>query len=118
MDLLRVLFLIAFAYLVGSVPTSYIAGRWLKGIDLRRHGSGTVSGTGVYYHVSRPAVVVVGVLDIAKVWLPPWLGLRLTVWASAAGTAGQGLALATISPGGPEWFVLHNRRCSSLFCLS
>jgi len=56
---------IAMAYLVGSIPTSYLAGRWLKGIDLRRYGSGTVSGTGAYYHVSRPAVVVVGLLDIA-----------------------------------------------------
>ncbi len=66
----RALLLTAMGYLMGSIPTSYLAGRWLKGIDLRRYGSGTVSGTGVYYHVSRPAVVAVGVLDIAKVWLP------------------------------------------------
>lgn len=86
MNAFRALLLIAMGYLMGSIPTSYLAGHWLKGIDLRRYGSGTVSGTGVYYHVSRPAVVAVGVLDIAKVWLPTWLGLR---WG-----LGLGIALA------------------------
>lgn len=107
MDLLRALFLIAFAYLVGSVPTSYIAGRWLKGIDLRRHGSGTVSGTSVYYHVSRPAVVVVGVLDIAKVWLPTWLGLR---WGLGLGPALVAGLAAMIGHNWPIYLGFHGGR--------
>jgi glycerol-3-phosphate acyltransferase PlsY len=67
---------ILLGYLLGSIPSAYLAGRWLKGIDLRRYGSGTVSGTGVYYHVSRPAVVAVGLFDMAKAVLPTWLALR------------------------------------------
>jgi len=35
------------AYLIGSVPTSYIMGR-LHGIDLREHGSGNLGGTNAY----------------------------------------------------------------------
>jgi len=103
----QVVLLVAMAYLVGSIPTSYLAGRWLKGIDLRRYGSGTVSGTGVYYHVSRPAVVVVGLLDIAKVWLPTWLGLR---WGLGLGAAlAAGLA-AMIGHNWPIYLHFHGGR--------
>ena len=31
--------LLAYAYLVGSVPTAYIIGRLVKGIDIRQYGS-------------------------------------------------------------------------------
>ncbi|MEM4725290.1 MAG: glycerol-3-phosphate acyltransferase, partial [Candidatus Hadarchaeum sp.] len=60
-------------YLLGSIPTAYLAGRWLKGIDLRQYGSGTVSGTGVIYHVGLGAGVLAGLLDITKGALAPWL---------------------------------------------
>jgi len=82
------LLVILVGYLLGSIPTAYLAGRWLKGIDLRRYGSGTVSATGVYYHVSKPVVVAVGVFDIAKAALPTWLSLRLGLGLPVAVTAG------------------------------
>jgi len=75
-------------YLLGSIPSAYLAGRLLKGIDLRRYGSGTVSGTGVYYHVSKWAVVAVGLFDIAKAAFPTWLGLRLGFGLPVALAAG------------------------------
>lgn len=55
--------LIAFAYLVGSIPTAYIVGRAVKGVDLRRHGSGTLGGTNVWEVVGKKWVGPVGGSD-------------------------------------------------------
>lgn len=82
--------LVVFGYLLGSIPTSYLAGRLVRNIDLRQYGSGTVSGSMVYEHVGRWIVVPVGLFDIAKGAFPAWLGLQLGLgeFASvAAGTA-------------------------------
>jgi glycerol-3-phosphate acyltransferase PlsY len=88
--IVQALLLIAGGYLLGSIPTAYLVGRWLKGKDLRQHGSGTVSGSMVFEHVARWAVVPVGLFDIAKAALPAWLGLQ---WGSGiAVAAAAGLA--------------------------
>ena len=82
--------LILFGYLLGSVPFAYLAGKFYKGKDIRRYGSGTVSGSMVYEHVARWLIVPVGVLDILKAAFPVWLGLQLNLepWlAIAAGLA-------------------------------
>ncbi|MEA3345299.1 MAG: glycerol-3-phosphate acyltransferase [Chloroflexota bacterium] len=77
-----------FGYILGSIPSAYLAGRWIKGVDLRHRGSGTVSGTGVYYHAAPWAIVPVGIFDIAKAALPTWLGLRLGLGLPIALAAG------------------------------
>mgnify|MGYP000499627453 CR=1 FL=1 len=80
--------LILAGYLLGSIPTAYLVGRWTKGLDLRRYGSGTVSGSMVYEHVARWAVVPVGLFDVGKATLPAWLGLRLGLGLPVAAAAG------------------------------
>lgn len=83
---MKALAYLAGSYLVGSFSSSHVAAR-LKGIDLRRYGSGTVSGTGVYYHVSKLALVPVGFFHLAKGILPIWLALRLGLGLPLALTA-------------------------------
>ena len=79
---------ILLGYLLGSIPTAYLAGLWLKGIDLRKYGSGTVSGSMVWEHVARWAVVPVGIFDLLKASFPTWLALRLGLGSIAAAAVG------------------------------
>ena len=76
--------MVVFAYLLGSIPSGYLAGKWIKGIDLREYGSGTVSGSMVWEHVAKWAVFPVGIFDIFKGALPTWLSLKLGLSQQAA----------------------------------
>jgi glycerol-3-phosphate acyltransferase PlsY len=53
----------------GSIPFGYIAGR-LKGIDIRRQGSGNIGSTNVQRTIGWAWAVPVLLLDIAKGLLP------------------------------------------------
>ena len=41
------------AYVLGSVPTAYVIGRLVRGIDIREYGSGNVGGGNVIQHVGK-----------------------------------------------------------------
>jgi glycerol-3-phosphate acyltransferase PlsY len=69
-------------------------------MDLRRYGSGTVSGSMVYEHVHRWLVVPVGILDVAKAAAPAYLGLIMGL--GEGGAAAAGLA-AMIGHNWPVW---------------
>ena len=79
------------AYLAGSIPAAYLAGRLAKGIDLREHGSGNLGATNVYRVLGAKAAAVVFLIDVAKGALPVWLLPRVTgtahpeLWAIAYG---------------------------------
>lgn len=72
---------IAVAYLLGSTPTGYLAGKVLKGIDIREHGSKSTGATNVLRTLGKwPALLVLlvdmlkgaGAIDFA-LWFYPWL---------------------------------------------
>ena len=58
--------LVLAAYLLGSIPTGYVAGRYLKGIDIREHGSGSTGATNVLRTVGKPAAIAVLAIDLLK----------------------------------------------------
>ena len=58
------------AYLLGSIPAAYVAGRALKGIDLRQHGSGNLGATNVYRLLGAKVAVAVLLFDALKGALP------------------------------------------------
>lgn len=121
--------MLLFGYIFGSIPTAQIVAAWQRGIDLRRYGSGTVSGSMVYEHVGKWWVIPVGLFDILKGFLPTWLALRLNLGenmavlvglAALAGhnwpiflrfTGGRGLSiflgsLLAIFPYGAPWLLV------------
>lgn len=57
------------AYLVGSFPTSYIMGRFVKGIDIRDAGSKNAGATNVLRVVGKVPALVTLIVDIAKGFL-------------------------------------------------
>jgi glycerol-3-phosphate acyltransferase PlsY len=61
------------AYLLGAIPTSYLAGRHGAGIDLRDHGSKNLGATNVYRVLGWRYAVPVGLFDIAKGAVPVFL---------------------------------------------
>jgi len=69
--------MLVLAYLIGATPTSYIAGRLGKGIDLREHGSHNLGATNVYRVLGWTYAIPVGVIDMVKGAVPvailgPW----------------------------------------------
>ena len=57
---------IIIGYLLGSIPSAYIAARLVKGIDIRRVGSGNVGGLNTYRQIGTRPAVAVAVADIGK----------------------------------------------------
>jgi glycerol-3-phosphate acyltransferase PlsY len=58
--------LLLFAYFLGSIPTGYLAGRLLKGIDIRQEGSGSTGATNVLRTLGKVPAIVVLLIDILK----------------------------------------------------
>ncbi len=63
------LLLISFAYLCGSLPFGYWAGRY-KGIDIRKHGSGNIGATNVIRVLGKGIGIPIFILDMLKGFLP------------------------------------------------
>lgn len=84
--------LLAVAYLLGATPTSYLVGRWARGLDLREHGSGNLGATNAFRVLGWRAAAPVVVVDVLKGWVPtaffPLLdGAEPVEWALAYGAA-------------------------------
>lgn len=70
---------LAASYLLGAVPTSLIAARLLRGVDLRTVGSGNLGATNLYRAAGWKAALPVGLFDVAKGFVPA------TLFATAVG---------------------------------
>ncbi|PYO87434.1 MAG: acyl-phosphate glycerol 3-phosphate acyltransferase [Gemmatimonadetes bacterium] len=71
------------SYLVGATPTSYIAGKLGRGIDLREHGSRNLGATNVYRILGWKYAIPVALFDIAK-GVAPVLLFSHPAWLSVA----------------------------------
>lgn len=72
---------LAVAYLLGATPTGYLAGKLLKGIDIREHGSNSTGATNVLRTLGKWPAFLVLLVDLLKgaaaiafaSWYHPWL---------------------------------------------
>lgn len=94
------------AYSLGSIPTGYLAGKLLRGIDIREHGSKSTGATNALRILGKWPALVVLVVDVLKgaaavafaQWLCLWLDLsNLSPWvvlvAGLAALLGHGRSM-------------------------
>lgn len=90
--------LIIASYLVGSIPSSYLAAR-SRGIDIRKQGTQQVGGGNLWRTTSRTLGLIVGIFDFFKgmlmVLIAWWLDLN----------AGQQLTVGLAAVVGHNWPV-------------
>ncbi len=80
--------LLLIAYLIGSIPTSFILGKLLRGIDLREHGSRNVGATNAMRVLGKPVGIAALFVDAAKGFFPTLL-FPLISGESASGFLSQ-----------------------------
>ena len=56
--------LIIFSYSLGSVPTAYIVGKILRGLDIRNFGSGNVGGSNAIIHIGLIPGIIISSFDV------------------------------------------------------
>lgn len=74
------------AYVLGSTPAGYLAGKLLKGIDIREHGSRSTGATNVLRTLGKWPALAVLVTDVLKGvaavfvarWFCPWLSAEFS----------------------------------------
>ena len=83
---------VVIAYLAGSIPSAYIAGK-VRGVDLRKHGSGNLGATNVVRVLGPKIGAAVFIADLLKGFLPVYFlpmyteTLRPDLWALVYGVA-------------------------------
>ena len=65
-EILSFIIFIGTCYLIGSLPSGYLAGKWFAGIDLRETGSGSTGATNVLRHVGKGPALAVFIIDVGK----------------------------------------------------
>ena len=70
------------AYLLGSIPTGYLLGKFLSNIDIREHGSKSTGATNVLRTLGKGPALFVLIVDVLKgvaaILFASWYYARLT----------------------------------------
>jgi glycerol-3-phosphate acyltransferase PlsY len=113
--------LIVAAYLIGSIPFSFLVVKMLAGADIRQHGSRNVGATNVARSFGKAPGIVALLLDIAKgygavafaKWLtarPDWpltFGTDPSPWHSRAFWVALAGLVAVVAHMFPVWLHFH-----------
>lgn len=71
---MKFLILIIVGYLFGNIPFSYIVGKTMGDIDVRKHGSGNAGATNVLRTVGKKAALFALIGDVLKGLVPALIG--------------------------------------------
>jgi glycerol-3-phosphate acyltransferase PlsY len=93
MALLTIVLFILAAYLLGSIPSGYLIGRWVANIDVQNLGSKNIGATNVARSLGLSWGVLVLLMDMAKGALP--VVVALNIWT--AGTGRDALIVALVA---------------------
>lgn len=91
---LTTLLALAAGYLLGSIPSGYLAGRWIQGVDIRSMGSGSTGATNVLRVFGKGPALAVFLVDVLK-------GTAAVLLAKALL---QGDGIAATSYWGSDWW--------------
>src|SRR5438105_1694533 len=80
-------------YLVGSIPVGIVVSRAMRGVDIRRYGTGNFGASNTWRNLGLRPAAVVGVASFAQGLLPAWLAGVVTGQASCVVAAGVGAVL-------------------------
>ena len=93
MDLVWLYF---YSYLIGSVPTAYIICKVVKGVDIRKIGSGNVGASNLYQIAGKRWLVPLGLFELfvkggSSIWIGHYLigldrsSMSLMAWPETTG---------------------------------
>ena len=85
-------------YGIGSLPIGYFVASRLKGIDLRRVGSGNVGATNVYRTAGLLLAMLVVFADVLKGAGGVLIGARISSWSTAPVAAGVAAIIGHVFP--------------------
>ncbi|HSQ11797.1 MAG: glycerol-3-phosphate 1-O-acyltransferase PlsY [Candidatus Binatia bacterium] len=94
---MEIVALIVFAYLLGSIPTGYILGKF-AGVDVRQVGSGNVGATNVARAVGKWQGVLTLLADAMKGMLPAAIGLTMMLPSAAIAALSAAAFLGHLYP--------------------
>lgn len=98
---------VVIGYLLGSIPFAYIAGRLVKGVDIRQLGGGNMGTVNTLREIGTAVGFIVLAADMAKgsvaVLVAQWLGVPL-LWVFVVGLA------AVVGHNWPVWLRFRGGR--------
>ncbi len=98
MEYFKIALALLVSFFCGSIPTAYLMGKKIKGLDIRQFGSGNVGATNAFRVLGKGWGTTCLVLDVFKGWLPTMMLGALLVsehslhWPSDAKYWAVGLA--------------------------
>jgi len=91
------LLLVIFSYLLGSIPSGFIIGKF-SGLDVRTVGSGNIGATNVARVIGKGRGLLTLAADTAKGFIPVFIALQMAFSDAVVGLIGAAVFLGHLYP--------------------